>query len=520
MGWVRDGKSWAWAIVAVLPYLAVYAAHPSIGAPGSTPTWFVQYDQPYYAANGRAIFERGNGFLGPNPYDPRPEAPSIYFQWLPWMLGALVHGLGVDPGLAYMAVGVVAAIAVGRLTMALVAHFVGDERARIVLTLTAMWGGGVAVLLARVDDLRRPQPLGILRFEPFDGWWMFCWGRNVVLSTEAVYHALMAGAWLAALAGRWTACLACVALLAATHPFSGAQALAIFAAYAIVGRLAPAEERCPPWFVAGLVLIGSTFAGYYFAYLPRFAEHRALQADWSIGWVEEWLQTCAAYASIAALAMARVALDGRKLGTGVHFLASCSAVSFALAHHDILIPARQPLHFNRGYVWFPLFLIACPMLSRAITRLARSIPGWTLLILLALVGCLDNIVWLNESLHGRIEHGHSLPAGARAALDELDRSGESRVVLCGDDNLSYLIATYTRCRPYYGHSHNTPDYAMRKEQAQGFFRDGRIAGWFAAVDLVLAEVDRPVPDEIRRTWQVAYRNRSWTIYERPRPGHP
>src|SRR5262245_28592497 len=82
--------AWCWSVLVVLPYWLPYVAH-SASATG-VPTGFLYYDMPYYSANGRAVFERGNGLAGPNPYDSDPAAPSIYFQWYTWLLGfGVVH---------------------------------------------------------------------------------------------------------------------------------------------------------------------------------------------------------------------------------------------------------------------------------------------------------------------------------------------------------------------------------------------------------------------------------------------
>ena len=57
-----------WAVVAILPLIAFYAAH---FLQKGVPLGFVLADLPYYPANGREVFERGNGLLYPIPYDPK-----------------------------------------------------------------------------------------------------------------------------------------------------------------------------------------------------------------------------------------------------------------------------------------------------------------------------------------------------------------------------------------------------------------------------------------------------------------
>jgi hypothetical protein len=67
--------------LALLLWLTILAVH--YAGNGESATGFIQYDQPYYVANGRAVFDRDNGVLYPNPSDADADAPMIYFHWLP-----------------------------------------------------------------------------------------------------------------------------------------------------------------------------------------------------------------------------------------------------------------------------------------------------------------------------------------------------------------------------------------------------------------------------------------------------
>src|SRR6185503_7540289 len=76
---------WGCVFLAILPFQLPLLQHFILS--GAEATGFLSYDAPYYAANGREIFERGNGFAYPNPYDSDPATPVIYFHWLVWLLG-------------------------------------------------------------------------------------------------------------------------------------------------------------------------------------------------------------------------------------------------------------------------------------------------------------------------------------------------------------------------------------------------------------------------------------------------
>ena len=48
------------------------------------------------------------------------------------------------------------------------------------------------------------------------------------------------------------------------------------------------------------------------------------------------------------------------------------AVSFVLANHEFAMVPLQPLHFTRGYLWTPLFLLGAPVL----VQMFRWMPRW------------------------------------------------------------------------------------------------------------------------------------------------
>ena len=76
------------SVLAISPILFAYIPH--FTSPEGHPTGFIAGDMPYYCANGREIFERGNGFAYPNPLDTEPESPVIYFHWYIWILGVAI----------------------------------------------------------------------------------------------------------------------------------------------------------------------------------------------------------------------------------------------------------------------------------------------------------------------------------------------------------------------------------------------------------------------------------------------
>lgn len=513
-------RAWLWSAVGVAPYLLVYLFHALPGddhPPGWEPTGFVQSDQHTYVAHGRAVFAHGNGVSGPNPYEADPNAPDIYFHWINWILGVGVGVLDLGPGRFYMGFGIVSAVVLGRLTMALVEQ-AGAGPYRVPLTLLALWGGGIAVLMAWADDhgARWSSPSGDpLRFEPTGGWWMPAWGRNVVYTTEAFYHSLMAGTWLLALRRRWGPCLVALAILASTHPFTGTQALAIFLGWSILVELGPPEGRGPAWFAIGVIGLAILFFGYHLAFLPRHLPHRELQERWALDWSERPMQTLATYAPVGALALARLARDRGRIGREAGFFWTCALASFALSHHHWVIPPRQPLHFTHGYVWMPLFLLGVPLL-RDVLDWARGEPAhWVVLGAAGALACLDNAVWLANAPHSQEVRGSWLPPGARPALRAIERLGLRGVLACPDAGVAAMVGVYSDVLPLYAHMGYTSDYFDRRREVSAWLERGERGPSIDRIDILLVRDEGPLPEEVRRGWDRVYRGGGWSVYCAP-----
>ena len=156
-------------VFSLIPYwllpLSHYLSNPE------TATGFYNYELPYYMANGRAAFERGNGILYPNPYDPDPAAPSIYAHWLLWALGAITLVSGADPGNVLLAVTFISTLAFGATTWKLVKACLPAGGSIRLTFMLAMWGGGLLVpggCIAALLGVQARLPW-TLQFDPFDG---------------------------------------------------------------------------------------------------------------------------------------------------------------------------------------------------------------------------------------------------------------------------------------------------------------------------------------------------------------
>jgi hypothetical protein len=511
-------------LLACLPFWLLYLDH--VVRFGEQATGFLLFDMGYYPANGREVFERGNGIAYCNPYDPDSDAPVIYVHWLQWAYGLGIGILGVDPGVWFVALGIIGGWVTALLTFRIVEEVLPGGGDRGLLYLVVMWGGGCLFLLAVAVNVGLDLPILFepLRFDPVLGWWCLNWGRNLVLPTEAVYHALVAWAWLATLRSRPWQAVGAVGLLAATHPFSGIQHLLILASWQTLQALASRRVRPPLMALIGILAL---FLWYYFIYLRRFSQHRAIHDAWSLDWNLPVVSMLAAYLPLGCVAALRIWRDRRALSPQMAFLAVAAVVSFALAHHDRLLPAKQPMHFTRGYVWLPLCLLALPLLQSGLVHLRRGRDRLTFAFVATIFGLLavsDNAAWLvlvprdPEGMHGQVR---LLPDVRKAFgwLESCRRKGVSLVVVPGAFDSNYLAATYTGLVPFIGHPFLSPDYDERVEAAMLWEQTGEENALFRSIDTLILDrslLPPTLPFE-SASWAPIHSNDSITVLERRSP---
>jgi hypothetical protein len=226
--------------------------------------------------------------------------------------------------------------------------------------------------------------------------------------------------------------------------------------------------------------------GYYLLFLPSFPGHAALMEQWSRCGVLKWKTLGAAYCLVGLLALLRAAWLRPAFGHPFsRFLAVAAGVSLLLAKHDLLLTARQPLHFTRGHIWLPLCLLGLP----AVAALWRRAAGASRRRLLAACAALFALAMLTDNatfFYAKMSQpsGLVLSGAQRQALAAIDRQ-PGWIVLSDDPLLSYLSATYTSARPYWGHFYNTPGTPEKKAAVAEFFRQGVIPAELAARPLAV-----------------------------------
>ncbi|HEY8279390.1 MAG TPA: hypothetical protein VIH99_07205 [Bdellovibrionota bacterium] len=513
-------KEWLWVVLAVLPFLSIYLIHVHCLGPAST--GFIQADQAYYMANGRAIFTRGNGFTHPNPFDDSLSSPNIYIHWPIWVSGVLMRLLGIDPGVFFVALGIIASFFFSLFTWELTSLFTKDKKLRPACFLLVIWGGGLFTLAAAIghlwqsasfDEIPRFNPMA---FDPFGGFWFLNWGRNLIYSLETVYHVLLLGTWLAVLKREWKLALLFAVATIFAHPFTAVGLGCSLVLWIALTRLPPLREKIPAFFLLALLFALAAFGAYYGIFLPSFPEHALIMKQWSVPWNMTLTQNVLALAPALALAAWELFRDrGRKWLTREELFFLCCFISaFLLSNHQYFIHARQPLHFTRGYAWLPLVMIGLPVLEKIFSRL-RNRGGIALMGAFLFLASLDNLGFLYENADSCAEHVRLAPE-VRAIFREADKRGLRGSYYSPLPGAGILAPTYSNFIPYCSHSHLTPDAMSRIFAVKKSFELRKPGKWLESVEYLLLARGDGTGWLLSPAWEPVLTEGNYTLWHRKR----
>jgi hypothetical protein len=499
-------RRWLLAALLVLPATIPYLSH-YLRAGGLHATGFIQADQPGYMAVAREYFDGGDiRFLYGNPFSPDYSTPRLYFQPQTFLLGLCWKISHADPGLIFVLFGLFAALVCGRTAIALYEATVGLHSPFSLLGLILFfWGGGFLVLGGLLTTpaavLRHGGGLMVgsaFRLDPFDGWWFLNFGRNLIFPLESYYHALFFGTMVVLVKRKFARAAVLMSVLAISHPYSGAELMAVVAVWGFFEVFLRRRNVVPVWFFIATLAALAASAWYYLLFLPQWPEHRGVVERWTRGWNLELGSAFAAYGLVGAFALVAAFRRGFFLNPANRLLALWFGVAFLMAKHDWFTGTPlQPLHFTRGYVWTPLFLLGVPVLLGVVEnwRCTRKPLLQGGVVLLALVYLADNASWFTAV--GRlylIEHVW-LTRGQQQVLNCLSRpENAGALVVASDNTIAYLTTVYTPLRPWSSFRLVESSDERRREEVHRFFLDGKYPAAWRGRRLLLV-VDS-VPDSL------------------------
>lgn len=369
-----------------------------------------------------------------------------------------------------------------------------------------IWGGGLITLLGSVIYYLTNEIDGLFDFEPAAGLWFLNLGRNLIYPMEAYYHALFLGAIYLAIRGNYSSSFIISTVLSLSHPFTGIELIGILLSWGMVEKIwignrlkadgsanslqttlsssiGLSQNLNMPWlWIVGLVLLAIVHLSYYFIFLGSFPEHRSLQEQWTLDWTYEVQHFVPAYFLVGAFALWAIrnvdcARNTLSFPQNRLFLI-WFLVAFALANHEFALkPAMQPLHFTRGYVWMPLFLIGGSSLIQLIAWFLKgSIGRWILVPLVMSIFLLDNILFLSSYHFRQITSAselyiHPVFADVVQFLNRPENRGA--IVLSPNDRLNYWLLLHSPVKAWTSHEYNTPFQKDRRREAKEFFLEGK-----------------------------------------------
>ena len=500
---------------------------------------FFHYDHPYYLANGRAIFSRGNGLFYPNPYDPSVDSPAIYFHWLIWVYGFCLSKLGLSVAKFSLFNWIVSSFCLSFFTWMTIRELTKNPVLRVSVFFMVMWGGSILYLSKVFGILIHSQFLkGIIASVENKWGWCFTWGSNLNYPTESIYHSLVIFSWWSAIRNRWSLATMSIILLAATHPWSGLQHLLILSVFwfvflVLLGKDGRdfAKKNLGSIF-ATLIALG-IFLWYYMIFLNQFESHRRIYNDWKLEWflplgtllLVDGIPFLFALPRITQGLLASFGLreSSQKFQGWEILLLLTSLITLFLSKHELFLENhRQPIHFHRGYLGTPLLLLSIGTLERLFAKLTSKVLLFTAIFII-LIASIDNIRSITYKISIIQKDSCDLSRSEVEVLRWLDLGNDDGLVLTETAKQGYLIPVYTKLRTFYGHKYNTPQYNVRMQKATLFFKQGQYPELLDEVDFLLCSQLPPQLSQEPRLnqFEVVFSSGKWTLMKKtPQPSKP
>lgn len=457
----------------------LYAGYAFNHAPGLHPTGFLQKDNIAYAAFARQYIDEGPSLGYANPFNTGPGYAKIYFQVQELLLAGLLR-LGLAPGLIIPLFSCLFFLLTVYVLLTLYETLFPRHPLRSWDHWLLLWGGGMLVLAGALVMPWRPVPGldwldRLFYLDPAWGWWGLSLGRALIPGLESYYHFLFFLALLFLFWRQWLALGATLTALAFSHPFTSAQLLAVLWLYGLLENGLWKRRPLPAVYFGLLAWASLLVAGYYFYYLPSFADHRSVSEQYALNWNLRFYHFLPAYLPVYALAIGSVLLLGWKAfwndGTNRFFFCLFLA-SLLLANHELFIRPHQPIHFTRGYEWTACFFLGRPALHYLLNKWRRR-P----LLRAAFLGLflLDNFLWIGNFARFTVR----TPSTACITTDQqqvLQTIGNTAtkdwLVISNDETISYLTLVYSPAYSWYSHPFTAPFAAERLDSLRRFYADG------------------------------------------------
>lgn len=515
----------------VIPVAAIYIAHFTAPLPGMSPTGFIVIDAPFYAGIAREYVEDGHAHLRiSNPFNPDYNAPKIFSQPQFLLLGMFTRFTGLAPGIALMVLHLLLAVLFFRVVIVLYEVILGPARGRGWLTLLCFcYGGGVLTIAGLGVGLVKGESMWhavthIFRLDPINGWCCLNLGRNAINPFENLYHILFFGVIILTILQRYKTALLLGLLLAMCHPFSSIELILIMLTWSFLERVFWINKQTPLYFISGWAVLLAGFIIYYGFFLNSFPEHKITTQQMAVPWLLDAKTFIPAYCIVAAMILWRIRnyrVLWEVLGERTNrMLFVWALVAFAIANHEFAIKPFQPLHFTRGYIWTPLFLLGGQSMCALFVRVSSGGNKMSRVLsvsLICLVMMFDNISWfgalgINRHSGEKLYHMSQAQAGVIDYLAQQEGEVKDTVVVSDESFIALYVSAYTHFRNWYSNWHLTPNYENNINDVTRYLVNNEVpARWRGSTILLVVALNKRPKSVPGAEEEVLFLNDSYEI---------
>ncbi|MGC4036755.1 MAG: hypothetical protein QM764_12420 [Chitinophagaceae bacterium] len=452
------------------------------------PTGFIQYDNPSYVAYARQYLDAGKFHLFyNNPFNDSDNYSRIYFQTQTLFIAFLLK-IGISPAYILTIFTIVCSFLCFFLAIKIFDLVFFDNRFRKLLLLFFCWGGGLLFLANIPLQWIYPSIASFVDYKPIildpgGGWWGLNFGRSLFFSCEAYYHFLFLATIFFVLKKRWGTALLLLFALSTSHPFTGIELLAIINVWSLMEKFVFKSKFIPSYFTIGVILLLCLHVFYYLYFLNLFPDHHSTSSQYSLNWRIRFFNIIPAYCIVGLFVFITI----RKLRW--HKVISQDynrlflmwfIVAFSLANHELFMRPMQPIHFTRGYIWLPLFLLSIPTINFFMLWLSGKKWAFAGISLFTFIFLSDNLMWIYDNSKKAVRKSVRFTGTEeRQILDSLSARSTNMTLIIGyaDEQeaiLPYLATTSTKAWPWISHPFSTPFIEMKRKSYADFISNGKI----------------------------------------------
>jgi len=494
--------------------------------------WEIQYDQFYYAANAREMFENGNFFAYPNPFDCLDDSPVIYSHLFPLLVGSIWKLTNLPIMFVYFPIRIVFGVLFIITVWHLATLFFQNKRvAEIAFYCLMISGGGISTWLGLMALVTRKIAFAqffqnLAYIEGMAGWWFLNIFRNFFYATEILYHFLFFLTLVLVVKKYWRLSLLFLALMLYAHPYTGFQLGLVYMSYFFLSFFLEQEEK-KKYLLFGicasmLVLI---FIGYNVLWLRSFPQHEELMNElmgveyavlgfrkliicWGI-----WLW----FGFYAAVRYFKPLMSSREWRLILILL----GVSFTLVNHHYITPYRvQPAHFSHGYVFTPLVMLTFYLYERTIrqkSRFTTILQNPLLISSFVIITALDNVCYLPRMYAMAKLPPATITRTERDMLQFLSTQQKRHVVATTNMSIGYLVTVFTQHDAVIGYLHHTPRSDLKRNLLLDLIHKGDVTllRQYKNVDVLilsLTEKESISQYSFFAKWKELFHNETFYIY--------